>query len=299
MPSEIASLVDAKERIIRFWGHHKAVKDNVDEYAKVAYYLSSEGIFKEAFKKFSGDLWNVYRSLPPGQRNRFSSSIMKYASERHGFAAQHNVVMMGNVAGEAFLEYLQNGVLWKDAINIRHGEFSHSIQWLTLGCCKDPPNNLVELYKNTSLLSEPEMMTRRKHGTISAREYLWTWLVDCRLPDPSVGDDQEGIFSSAFRGPERTTRYVMSKLEPDLFVPYILAQRWKRRNWALVEGKDDNDEVVKEHALAKHTNGWSLDAKRTLATREANLTVKPAMKSDGNTISIKFHGVGGELFVRD
>lgn len=95
---------------------------------------------------------------------------------------QENIVFTGALEGREFINYVRDGVLWKDSFAPSHGEFSHSLQWFAAGQALNLGAETAALYKKSGLVysNSDKMKTRGETGELAeGRQPLWAWLVDC------------------------------------------------------------------------------------------------------------------------
>jgi hypothetical protein len=225
MISEIRSLEDARERVTTlFKGETQSrLKDetDIDDFARIAYFLSSKLAVKAALEEVSRQIWIRY-NLPDLKQspNRFSQAIIKYGSDQFGFAAQRNVVFIGPLGGPEFMGYVRDGVLWKDTFAPSHGEFSHSFQWLAAGHALSLGTRTAELYKKAGSVfsNATDLATRGATGALErARQPLWAWLVDCFQPgelESEIGSVAKNhVFSKTYRVPNQINSLAINKKE--------------------------------------------------------------------------------------
>jgi hypothetical protein len=203
---EITDVLDAKKRITEYFGNN--VPD-VMEYAKFAYFLTKRDLVTPALEKVSAGVWNEY-CAKPNVANRFTGAIIRYATKALGFKCQENVVFTGPLDDETFLSYVNNGVLWKDTFAPEHGEFSHTLQWLSGAKHIGWDNKTATYYKNSTCKSVKELATRINGATGMKEVPLWAWLVDCfpAIYSPGV-NGKENIFSDTCRVPNNITKLAM------------------------------------------------------------------------------------------
>lgn len=234
---EIASLSDAEERLIEYFGD---VPDRQD-YAGLAFFLSDRERVAAALEKVSAGIWEEYRQPRyEGTINRFTRAIIRYATG-FGFACQDNVVFTGPLTSEDFLDLVKRGVLWKDTFAPEHGEFSHSFQWLAAGLALGWDSKTATLFKGSDVDSVADMYGRDETGISFGKQKLWAWLVDCfpaRTTDPKIDDRKDNIDSDTCRVPNNITALVAGK--DDWFISMYVSYRNKvKLGKAIDEGKKD------------------------------------------------------------
>jgi hypothetical protein len=225
MINEIKSLQDAKERVRDLFGGTTASRlsnpTDIDDYAKIAFFLSSKNEVKTALEEVSKQIWIRY-NLPELKQspNRFSQAIIKYGSDQFGFVVQSNVVFIGALGGPEFMGYVKSGVLWKDTFAPSHGEFSHSFQWFAAGHSLSLGTRIVDLYKRAGSVfsNATDLATRGPDGALlRARQPLWAWLVDCFQPgelEATVGTTAKNhVFSKTYRVPNQINSLAINKTD--------------------------------------------------------------------------------------
>jgi hypothetical protein len=189
---EIQDLEDAVRRVeVLFKGTTKSrlqSNEDIQNYAKIALFLTEPKRVSAALEEVSKQIWKRYNLTELKQSpNRFSRAIIKYGSDAFGFAVQDNIVFTGALEGREFINYVRDGVLWKDTFAPSHGEFSHSLQWFAAGEALTLGPDTAVLYKKSGLVysNSDKMKTRGETGGLAeGRQPLWAWLVDCLTPEP-------------------------------------------------------------------------------------------------------------------
>ena len=142
MGVEIADLDDARKRIGKNFRLPSGHEDYLEDYAKIAVFLTNEADFKAALQRVSAALWASYRGYPKDQRNKFTSALGSVAIPG-GFTytptvlatmndQPNGLVFSGGVSADKFAQSVTGKLFWKDDMNLRHGEHSHSLQWLAI-----------------------------------------------------------------------------------------------------------------------------------------------------------------------
>jgi hypothetical protein len=225
MLNEIKTLEDAKERVQRLFGGTTPARlseaTDIEDYARIAFFLSSKDAVKTALEEVSKQIWIKY-NLPELKQspNRFTQAIIKYGGEQFGFVVQNNVVFIGALGGPEFMGYVRSGVLWKDTFAPSHGEFSHSFQWFAAGQSLNLGTRIVDLYKKAGSIfsNATDLSTRGPTGAlVKARQPLWAWLVDCFQPgdlEPVVGETATNhVFSKTYRVPNQINGLAINKTD--------------------------------------------------------------------------------------
>lgn len=208
MPAqEIDGAPDAKARIEQFF---KVKPEHLMDYAKFAYFLSNRKLVEEALQKVSSGVWAEYRKTKDTNTatNRFTRAIIRYAAN-FGFACPENVVFTGPLSDTKFLSFVKDGVLWKDTFAPEHGEFSHTLQWLSGAVAIGWGKKTAELYKNSDTMSELPLTTRVNGSLAQKKVPLWAWLVDCFPSKDQNVNGTDNIFSTGFRVPNHITKLAM------------------------------------------------------------------------------------------
>ena len=209
----------------------------LDDVAAIAAFLCNPAQFEAALEQVSSSLWFCYMGQPAQSKNKFSRALGMVA-ENAGFristTAGADTGNSGRLSKEpleikligsdkVFVDMLQGGLFWKDSMNLRHGEYSHALQWLAVA--KEFGRRAVAVYKSTADF-------KSENGVL-----LWSWLADCFPSNAAGGDEKisaktaETLKSDTFRSPQRITDYLIGQVDPlpDHFVSYYLQATYKRR----------------------------------------------------------------------
>ena len=203
------------------------------DYAKIAIFLSDEKNFFTHFKDVSNLLRVKYNAIVANKddklSNVFTRAIFELAKD-YGFSTQTNVVFAGFISPtDITKDYIKQGILWKDDVGSQHGEYSHSLQWLTIGQSgiigKD---RVLELYKN-SVDYQSEVKFDRPDGTM--KPYLWDFLVDCFYYG-GTPDFKTNIITNTVRSPAYFNKMLFTKWKAT-WVGAIIADRYTRKNFQI------------------------------------------------------------------
>lgn len=295
----------------------------LNDYATIAAFLCDQARFTRYLDAVSGVLWSSYRHLRKDEKNKFTKALGAAARDFGFMFQQHlNVETPPNgivlVTGDEpkFCDYVRTKLFWKDSMDGRHGEHSHSLQWLTIAYAELTANSAADLYANSV-----NYKCVNKDGKDI---FLWSWLVDCFPSDmhkfapalPPKG--AETLESDSFRAPQFLMDYLMvgpvGKLA-DHFVAQYLYWRYKNRNW-LIEKAAKNLETgietkrvtsiqardIKSHGLNKHGGAeWTAGKDPASGKVRSFERVQPG---GDHTIPVKlevdatFHNVPGVLSFR-
>lgn len=248
---ELADLNDATTRIEDSF----EFPDNSyrDDYAKIAWFLTDLAAFRTELEEVSSLLWRTYSKLPPSIANKFFQTLRLVAKDQ-GFYFDSNrqavtdlVTLFAAIPGEDYLGWIAKGVFFKDCMDLKHGEHSHSFQWLAIaiwGQKGNLTNDPAELYKsiytmrpNGSDIIVPGFKLKPKASAQAARGdvSLWSWLVDCfpvEMADGQAIPAGESLFSDTFRCPQYVTRYLIEEADEEAhFLACYLKSRYRAHNW--------------------------------------------------------------------
>ncbi|MEW9570880.1 LirA/MavJ family T4SS effector [Rhodanobacter sp. Si-c] len=299
----------------------------LEDYAAIAVFLCDLVRFPRYLNSVSANLWSIYNMLPDGEGNRFTRAIGSMANDM-GFSFQShlkvstptNVVL---ITGDEpkFGSYVRNKLFWKDSMDGRHGEHSHSLQWLTIAHAEITRNSAADLYAKS-------VDFRCTNGN-GEDIYLWSWLVDCFTEDmkgaaTKLPGGVETLGSNSFRAPQYLMDYLMIGpvgMLSEHFVAQYLYWRYRNRNWLKVklvvdpETYESHKEVtsiqegdLKAHGIKKHsTTEWSPSIKKASSSKEA-ATIRSFSRVVASTspakpvklsIPVTFHGRDGLLRFRN
>ena len=302
------------------------------DYAKAAAFLCDAGRFETALGTVSKKLWEAYLKLDPLTKNKFTRALGAVAVS-YGFDYQNRFQLQtdaGNIAGnpdtapigilliggDPQLGYMLRGkFFWKDSMDSRHGEHSHSLQWLAIAEGAGLGAGAAELYSHTGNYRAPS-----QSDTKGARSFvLWQWLADCFPEDKkkAAGDSKflngEQLISNSYRSPQIIMDHLLMgnpRAKMNHFVSTYLYARYKSRGWLAEVSTFDpatntttkavtdiQTKDIKEHGKAKAVSGgW----KKSDASPEARMNRDPAkytskMDTPKGVIKMKFHGIVGNF----
>lgn len=280
---EIANLNDAKARIEALFEPKSGAPATImDDYAKIAWYLTNSTnqgpSFVSGMEAVSKQLWDVYRDyfqrFEGRMRNLFTSAIRDVAI-RNGwvYGSDDNVVLVYAVTAQQYMDWVSKGVLFKDMMDVKHGEHSHTFQWLAIAHDAQAiqlTHPACYLYKNTALVKPKNkaelILPKEKHPTgkqgISDQFDLFAWLADCfpiAMAHSCQDPGGESIFSDSFRSPQAVTKYLIEDAPADHFVANYLRYRYKKRQWLpgntpKTEYKDISGTSSKTQGMTRHQN---------------------------------------------
>ncbi len=246
--------------------------------AQIAAFLCNKERFEEQLRYVSEAMWKRYVTLDINERNKFTRTISLVA-EPFGFRVSTRLAPDPNrgvamqlklVAGDPELGYmLRNGLFWKDSMHNRHGEYTHSIQWLTIA--NKFGRRARDLY---SRLGNYRATTLDRQSV-----YLWQWLADCFPSDMRTAADAtklkngETLESQSYRSPQVITDYLVRQMTGPVkghFISGFLHMRYNKRKWLSADTHDKVGEKLKMKKLAGDAIG-NADAKK-LAGQWSNST---------------------------
>lgn len=254
---ETTTFPETKKRILDSF---KNVSDSyAADYATIAVFLSNQDVFEKALTDLSAALWGHYRALARSAdddeaqkqtgatRNKFTLA-MRAEGSKHGFGmASHDVVdtsrmvLVGAIDGDTYLARVKAGMFFKDMMDLKHGEHTHTLQWLAIARSCKLTNNAVDLYKNilaveakTKIVVPGFKIGKGAEQGAIPHVTLWAWLVDCFPVDTAKGGilpTQESLFTAYYRSPQVVNKHLMNLDKDDHFLSLYLRYRYQRRNW--------------------------------------------------------------------
>jgi len=258
--TSIPELLSEQDAITRtralFKPHKNKLTDQaIDDYAKIAWFLSRAQDFESALEDISTDLWNSYRSwfykYEGRMRNIFTHAIREVA-EGYGwkYDSKEHVVLTGRIAGDLYEKWSRDGVLFKDQMDLKHGEHSHTFQWLAV-CARRLQIGLswhpTELYKkifdampqNNKTLIVPGFSLDSGVQGPTSKFTCWSWVADCFPRSYATGGQDPGapsLFSNTYRTPQILMMHLLDTDPGDNFIKNYLRYRYKRRSWMAQDG---------------------------------------------------------------
>jgi len=329
------SLTDNKFRFTKFEaGVRKTADPPISEadfvlaYSQIAAFLCNDLLFQTNLEEVSAKIWENYRRLAPTIPNKFTRA-MGLVAMQYGFRYHEGVrndtsasglpIAVRLVGGDRFLgQLLRSRLFWKDSMDGRHGEHTHTLQWLTvahglLGTVADIPL----LYSYTS-----DYRASSKNDVDGKRSlFLWQWLADCFPTDLRANATEEfsngeTLESQSYRAPQVITDYLLGKSPTTQqpiaghFVSNYLYHRYKNRDWLTTKDEYNAVSGKTETVIDKwYTGAVNSHAKETApanrwaqsGTNTARLVRNPGAevgrtKDKGTAINSFFHGKPGKLW---
>jgi len=197
------------------------------KFTNIALFMADTTRFDKEFRKVSELLRQKYNAIAARdtQSNVLTRAISEIAQQDYGFAAQDNVVFAGFISPtDITKDYISQGVLWKDGVGSQHGEYSHSLQWLTIGMSGIVGATVADVYKQT-VAWRSSVDFNRPNGKI--KPYVWDFLVDCfsHGPDP---DFRKNIVSQTCRSPSAFTHRMFAQTRT-LWISSLIRDRYRRK----------------------------------------------------------------------
>lgn len=322
-----AALSSLQENKFKFYSQYKVrlpdlgsadQKTYLNDYAAIAAFLCDDASFTTNLNLVSVDLWNHYRALPHYVRNKFSRALGKAAvGANFNFSNNYNnydkhgapmAVML--IAGDPQLGWmLREKLFWKDSMNLRHGEFSHAVQWLTIAKWAGTTTPVADLYSYTGCFRANAIDPSK--GGEKQQPSMWQWLADCfpsdmkKAANATVFTNKETLESQSFRSPQAISDYLLMGNRagplPGNFLSNYLYWRYKNRNWLKEEYLKFNDEwkngvvSIDESDPRTHRQdtrsdrGWNHSTNTNKAVSDARLARAPARYQGVWTLEQKIH----------
>jgi hypothetical protein len=197
-------------------------------YANLAKILSDRASFAECAKILSESMSGCYQKLKKELqvKGAFSVILGEYASV-FGFS-EHVYILNNGIAPQVFASVIRDKKLFRDLLSRPHGEYTHAVQWLTLGLVLDHNGYghcVADLYRDTV-----RFISTRKFQTKDGMERvtLWRWLVDC-FPEKEYGveDYEKNIFCDTYRCPQVMTSNLTVTTTKSWLGEFLLTRRNK------------------------------------------------------------------------
>jgi len=292
----------------------------LDDYARLVVFLCQRKLFREALEKVSKKVWEAYIGLPETETNKFTRA-MGIVATGYGFTFQNRLKLATTgtsgapigiklIGGDPNLGWmLRNRLFWKDSMDSRHGEHSHSLQWMAMaeGCLPSVP--VAVLYGETGNYRASQKGIRGDHSI-----YMWQWLADCfpgdmaKVGDATMMENGETLVSQSFRSPQCIMDDLLlgyaDKRKGHFIASYLYA-RYKKRSW-LRETENTHKVVdiqttdIKSLAKAK-TTGWtpSPSSKDARLLRVVPAPDTPASTKVKPSRAMTFHGISGQFYFEE
>jgi hypothetical protein len=299
------------------------LSDYLDDFALIAAFLCNPGAFKDALVNVSELIWEEYVKLDPTLRNRFTRALGAVAVN-NGFTFQERMPL--DTSGTAPIGVLLTGydgqlghmlrhkLFWKDGMDSRHGEHTHSLQWLAIALGAGTTKRAADLYAKTADLRAPKKFEEEK-GARSMT--MWQWIADCFPKDMANAAtttflNGETLESQSSRSPQVIMDTLLKgrpQHHPAQFLAHYLFGRYRNRGWLeTVEGvegevkdiqvKDIQAKDVKTHRAGERAaHGWvtSPTSPARLIRDQNSYAAQGKHTKGGKRYPAKFHGRQGFL----
>lgn len=298
----------------------------LDDYARIAAFLCNEEAFQNALANVSALIWSVYVDLDPLERNRFTRAMGAVAT-KCGFTFQNRMQLDTSgeaqggssdtapigvllIGGDPQLGYmLRNKLFWKDGMDSRHGEHTHSLQWLAIALGAGTTKAAADLYAKTADIRAPSQVDMPGHRSLT----MWQWISDCFPPDmKKFATDKFTNGETLESASRRSPQVIMDSLlmgRPQnnraQFIAHYLFGRYRNRGWLDFDIKEKvvtniQSKDIKSHRLeerAKH--GWdtSPSSPNARMIRNAEAYDEQGMHTGAakKSFPCEFHGIKGTL----
>lgn len=298
--------------------------DFLSGYADVVAFLCNSAAFEAALARVSDSLWTAYSRFTPQTRNKFTRALNKVAAAK-GFIFQDRwtadtskakPIGIKLVGGDPQLGYmLRNKLFWKDSMDLRHGEHSHSLQWLAIA--EGLPNLAVpaaDLYAESGNFRAASI----DDGKTGRSILMWQWVADCFPTDmksnaTTFKHTAETLESQSYRSPQVITDFLLKKNGKPIdghFVSTYLFHRYKNRHWLTTKQVASNGGVTEvidkpydgDPKTLRHGSYGAGTWKKSQAVPNARLLRDPlkysgshASTEEATSYDVVFHGKPGKL----
>jgi hypothetical protein len=298
--------------------------DYLNGYASVAAFLCNSPSFEAALERVSGRLWDAYCRFAPHTRNKFTRALNKVAADK-GFVFQDRFkadtskakpIGIKLVGGDPQLGYmLRNRLFWKDSMDLRHGEHSHSLQWLAIAeGLPNLPVAAADLYAESGNFRAASDQDDKTDRSI----LMWQWIADCFPSDMKslaarFKHSEETLESQSYRSPQVITDLLLKSRGgpiPGHFVSTYLFHRYKNRSWLTMKQEwnkqgecvESIDKLYTKDPKVMRDGSYGAQTwKKSTAVPEARLLRDPAQYSGMHTgaaaqsYELVFHNKPGTL----
>lgn len=309
---------------------HSKAAEHVEDFARIAEFLSNPARLDTALETVSEKLWTAYIALPGNTPNKFTSALGDVARAANFTFQERFKPTMANmpvsppvgitlIAGDPQLGYmLRKKLFWKDSMDLRHGEHTHSLQWLAIHEGAHTVTSVAELY---SYCADYRLQSANDRGG-DRSVTMWQWLADCFAPDMNKAaadttfKNGEKLQSDSGRAPQVIMDRLMLGNPADKqshFISTYLYARYKKRGWLKeVESFDQaaqkkvktvtamqGEQIKKTPEQMVATKKWLASPSSKEARMLRNTDYKPDEDESGvrKYYSMTFHGLPGKLYI--
>ncbi|WP_179401418.1 LirA/MavJ family T4SS effector [Burkholderia guangdongensis] len=322
---------DTVEKKFKRDGDDLRKKGYIDGFAAIAHFLCDRQRFLASLERVSKRMWIQYRYCDRNEQNKFTKA-MGVVARRYGFAFQNQMQINTNgardrargnapigivlVAGDPLLgTHVRKKLFWKDSMDSRHGEHSHSLQWLAIAESGVVGNQTADYYAQT---------VDFRCSNVGLSVSLWQWLVDCfpsdmkKFATEKLNKSGETLESDSFRSPQCLMDYLLMgdrRQLADHFISTYLYWRYRNRNWLAEQTRysDEGDtytvvDDIQTRAIATHRLDRRSDEQQWMAGKVGGNVVRyrrnpgsgPSPGGNGKTRKegheVRFHNIPGHLY---
>jgi hypothetical protein len=262
MATEATNLTDAQTILSTLFvpGNKDRLGAFRKDFEKILLFMSDKTAFEKGLLELSKKLWDLYRQKDEDAKNKFSSSLIQYAV-LCGFPAQPVTILAAG--DEEYPTYLQKGILIKDEMDLLHGEYAHSLQWLAaaaVGSDLNLGNSVAALYQalgGDGLMSSINVWRYEKAQKANnmGKVHLRAYLVDS-FPMKMVGSLTEhtnnySLFTDNYRCPQNLTSYLLNLPSGNHFLARYMQWRYLKRGF-MSKSSDGSPVTVSTGATIKN-----------------------------------------------
>jgi Family of unknown function (DUF5636) len=319
---ELTSLQDAENtvnRLFKIRGGTAVNQTYLDDYAQIAWFFTQRNLFEAALGQLSAKLWDNYRGYQEKfrghQKHLFTTALRELAgSYGWQFGSNLDVLLVGAVSAQQYETWARQGLFFKDDMDLKHGEHTHTFQWLVVAMQKQSlglKNAPHDLYKSTFdvMPQNNQKVTlpgfKNSSGAEGPGEYsLWSFVADCFPTSMAAGQAMpqgDSLFGDTYRTPQVVMKYLLDQAPVDHFIAAYLLNRYKKRSW--VSGQPgaryttvSGGATVKNIAVQEHSNapGWTAVQGASGPSAFTQVVTGPQFRTEAKeTIQVKYHGQTG------
>lgn len=284
------------------------------DFATVMCFLADRPLFERYFMEVSDDIGRMYkfRKHTLHLKNALTAALLdrfvildRASGNKVGCAFKNahegivvlsdkgaqNITLTGN-AQHLFGGIVSAGYLFKDATGPSHGEYAHSIQWLTVAYAKyygdiTLTNGVLDLYKNAVGLPfsaedvvtlDADKLDAQGDNRIELKLPYWSFLVDCFRSTELYGLPEyfgRNLFVENYRSPSYLTDQMLHRRLSHTFLGMHLQERYQKRKVQGFQTGLSQREALRTYTLSKQVqkkNAIKLSGATTNATVPKHLS---------------------------
>jgi hypothetical protein len=197
----------------------------------------------------------------------------------HGFQKDHHVVTFIGDAGGSFTPVIKNKLLFKDLIGVKHGQYTHTIQWfgvcllaenqgiieggLRLSCSVSDLYAYIVDLKSTHTFPGESLGEKAKPNM---QRTLWDFCVDCFQDRNDAENPAANLYTASYRSPANITEALETGALSNTFMADYMRRRIGKYKQKLLDKGKTADKLNASNVFSSFIKGEQKDKGRSVYT---------------------------------